>query len=59
MYDNTLPGIATGTGIGGGVLAHTGAGFTPLMALYLALAAFALIAGGAALTRTFRHVRSG
>jgi hypothetical protein len=29
------------------------------MALYLALAAFALIAGGAALTRTFRHVRSG
>lgn len=57
MYHNTLPGVATGTGAG--VLAHTGGGFTPLTALWLALAAFALIAGGAALTRTYRHARSG
>lgn len=57
MYHNPTPSIAAGTGVG--ALAHTGASFTPLMALYLALAAFALIAGGAAVIRTVRHTWSG
>lgn len=57
MYHNPTPGIAAG--IGGGTLAHTGGGFSPMMALWIALAAFALVAAGAAAVRTARHVRSG
>lgn len=57
MYHNPSPAI--GAGIGGGVLAHTGGGMTPMMALWIALAAFALIAAGAALARTVRHATKG